>query len=180
MQTKECIMGRRSVRKFKDTKISKEVIEELITLATYGPTWKNCQANRFIAITDAEIKSKIAQAGTLGYGGNTTIIEEAPLIIVMTIVKSRSGYERDGSFSTSKGTHWESFDAGIVAQTLCLGAYEMGLGSVIMGIIDEDRIGSIIGLSEDQTISAVIALGYPDEEPVAPKRKELDKVLTFI
>lgn len=177
MDAKACIEGRRSIRRFKDTPVTKETIEELVTLATYGPTWKNCQANRFYAITDPELKSKIGQIGTLGYDGNTKIIDGAPLIMVMTIVKSRSGYERDGSFSTSKGTHWESFDAGIVAQTLCLGAYSMGLGSVIMGIIDEEKIAPIVGIPEEETISAVIAIGYPDEEPVAPKRKELEKVL---
>ncbi|MDD6340434.1 MAG: nitroreductase family protein [Butyrivibrio sp.] len=180
METKECIMGRRSIRKFKDTPVSKETIEELVSLAAYGPTWKNCQANRFIAITDKETKSKIAQLGTLGYDGNTRIIEGAPLIMVMTIVQKRSGYERDGSFSTSKGTHWESFDAGIVTQTMCLAAHAMGLGSVIMGIIDEDKISGIITIPEGETVSAVVAIGYPDEEPDAPKRKELDKILRFL
>lgn len=179
MEAKECIEGRRSIRQFKDTPISRETIEELVRLATYGPTWKNCQANRFIAVTDEKMKSEIANIGTLGYDGNTRIIEGAPLVMVMTIVKNRSGYERDGSFSTSKGTHWESFDAGIVAQTLCLSAYSMGLGSVIMGIIDEDKISQIVGIPEEETVSAVIAIGYPDEEPAAPKRKELEKVLSF-
>lgn len=179
MNAVDCIMGRRSVRKFQDTAVSKETIEEIVKLATYGPTWKNCQANRFIAITDPAVKSEIAKLGTLGYDGNTSIIEGAPAIIVTTIVNKRSGYERDGSFSTSKGTHWESFDAGIVAQTLCLAAYEKGLGTVIMGIIDEDKISGILGMPEDQSVAAVIALGYPAEEPVAPKRKELDAVLSF-
>ena len=90
MEAKECIMGRRSIRKFKDTPVSKETIEELVSLAAYGPTWKNCQANRFIAITDKETKSKIAQLGTLGYDGNTRIIEGAPLIMVMTKILKKN------------------------------------------------------------------------------------------
>ena len=56
----------------------------------------------------------------------------------------------------------------------------MGLGSVIMGIIDEDKISGIITIPEGETVSAVVAIGYPDEEPDAPKRKELDKILRFL
>ena len=142
--------------------------------------------NNYLALKDlAELNSernyyeKIAKECTLGYEGNTGIIEGAPVLIAMTIVNKRSGYERDGSFSTTQGTHWESFDAGSAAQTLCLAAHEMGLGTVIMGIFDEKLTGQAINVPEGETVSALIALGYPAEEPTAPKRKDLEKILSF-
>ena len=179
MDARECILTRRSIRRFSDKEVTRETVSELISVTEYAPTWKNVQANRFIAIYDKAIKEKIAKECTLGYEGNTGIIEGAPVLIAMTIVNKRSGYERDGSFSTTQGTHWESFDAGSAAQTLCLAAHEMGLGTVIMGIFDEKLTGQAINVPEGETVSALIALGYPAEEPTAPKRKDLEKILSF-
>lgn len=179
MEAKECILTRRSIRKYSDKPVERETIEELVKLAGYGPTWKNVQANRFIAVTDEAMKQKIAEECTMGYAGNQNIIKGAPVLMVMTLVDKRSGYERDGSFSTSKEKHWESFDAGIVAQTFCLAAHMLGLGTVIMGIYDEEKVKQVVDVPEGESVAALISLGYPDEEPVAPKRKDLEKVLSF-
>lgn len=43
---------------------------------------------------------------------NGEIIAQAPLLIAVTFIKGRSGFERDGSFSTVKGASWQMFDAG--------------------------------------------------------------------
>lgn len=177
MEAKDCILTRRSIRKYSDKPVSKETIEELVSLAEFGPTWKNVQANRFIAVKDQEMKAKVAECTS--HANNTKIINSAPVLMVLTLVDQRSGYERDGSFSTTKEKHWESFDAGIVSQTLCLAAHDMGLGTVIMGIFDEDKVKDIVGVPEGESVTALIALGYPDETPNAPKRKELEKVLSF-
>lgn len=180
MDAKECILGRRSIRKYKNQPVSKETIEELISMTEYAPTWKNVQANRFVVVMDEAKKNAIAEDEcVLGWAGNTKIIKNAPVLIAMTIVNKRSGYERDGSFSTTQGTHWESFDAGCAAQTLSLSAHVLGLGTVIMGIFDEKRVGELLEIPEGETVSALIALGYPDEEPQAPKRKELEKILSY-
>jgi nitroreductase len=108
------------------------------------------------------------------------IIKNAPVLLVETTVNARSGYERDGSFTTSKGTHWQSYDAGISAQTLCLTAHEYGLATVIMGIFEESKVAEAISLEDGKSVSALIALGYPDDEPVAPKRKEVSDILTIL
>lgn len=179
MDAKECILTRRSIRKYAEKPVAKETIEEIVKLAGYGPTWKNVQANRFIAVTDEEMQKKIAEDCCMGHAGNKKIIDGAPVLIVMTLVDKRSGYERDGSFSTTKEKHWESFDAGIVAQTFCLAAHTLGLGTVIMGIFDEDKVKETVGVPEGESVAALIALGYPDEEPNAPKRKELEKILSY-
>lgn len=179
MEAKECILTRRSVRKYADKPVAKETIEELVSMASFAPTWKNVQANRYIAVTDENIKNKVADECVMDFAGNQRIIKNAPVLVVMTIVDSRSGYERDGSFSTSKGKHWESFDSGIAAQTFSLAAHELGLGTVIMGIFDEAKVAEAVGVPEGESVSALVALGYPDEEPAAPKRKELEKILSF-
>ena len=72
------------------------------------------------------------------------------------------------------------FDVGIACQTFCLAAHEAGLGTVIMGIWDEDGITELLNIPEDQELAALIAIGYPDIDPPAPKRKSVEELLTFI
>ena len=43
MDALECIKGRRSVREFKDTPVSKDVLESVIDTARFAPSWKNTQ-----------------------------------------------------------------------------------------------------------------------------------------
>ena len=98
----------------------------------------------------------------------------------LTSIKGISGYEPDGSFTTSKGNEWQMFDAGIAAQTFCLSAHNYGVGSVIMGIFDEREVARIIGLDKSRVVSALIAIGYPVQEPNPPKRKDVREYVSFI
>lgn len=180
MDAREMLTGRRSVRKFTDQPVTRDEIESIVKVAQMAPSWKNTQTARFIAVMDEEIKNKIGRDYTLGFTSNTTTITGAPCLVVVATQGKRSGYERDGSFTTAKGTHWESFDAGIAAQTFCLAAYEQGFGTIIMGYFDEPKIKEILGIDdEDMSISALIGIGRPAEEPVAPPRKDIEKILSF-
>lgn len=178
MTAKECIKGRRSIRKYKETPVSHELLNEIIETASYAPSWKHSQIARYIAV-EGELKNKIALECTEMFPKNGAIIENAPMLIAVTYIKGRSGYERDGSFTTAKGASWQMFDAGIAAQSFCLAAYEKGLGTVIMGIFDEAKTASLLEIPENQEITALIPIGYPDEEPAAPKRKPVEDLLTY-
>jgi nitroreductase len=179
METLACIQARRSIRRFTEHTVEKEKIEELVKAASLSPSWKNSQTVRFIAISDPTIRKEIIEKGLCGFEKNQLTTQSAPTLIVLTTLNGRSGYEKDGSYSTTKGTHWQSFDAGIAAQTFCLAACDAGLGTVIMGVYKEDEIAAILSLPKEQSISALIALGYPAEHPSAPARKEVSDLLSF-
>ena len=55
MTAKECIMGRRSIRKFKDTPVDHEVVNEIIAAASYAPSWKHSQIARYVAVEGADV-----------------------------------------------------------------------------------------------------------------------------
>ena len=179
MDALECIKGRRSVREFKDTPVSKEVLESVIDTARFAPSWKNTQISRYVALT-GDSKKALADTAFEAWIGNANIVNNAPMVIVQTFVKNRSGFERDGSFSTSKEDRWQNYDCGIAAEAFCLAAYEKGLGSVIMGIFDEDKVAKVLNLSDDQGVAAIIAIGYPVADATAPKRKEVADLLTYL
>ena len=147
MDALTCIETRRSIRKYQEKPIPHEVMEEIVKEASFAPSWKNSQVVRYVVVENPEIKSKIANEAVLGFAYNTGTIEHAAALVVVTMIHGRSGYERDGSFTTSKEDRWEMFDAGIATQTFCLAAHEKGIGSVIMGIFDEAKVGELINLS---------------------------------
>ena len=99
--------------------------------------------------------------------------------MAVTFIKNRCGYERDGSYSTKKEDRWQMFDVGIACQTFCLAAHEKGLGTVILGIWDEDGITELLDIPENQELAALIAIGYPVDSPAAPKRKSVEDLLTY-
>lgn len=71
------------------------------------------------------------------------------------------------------------FDVGAACQTFCLAAKEKGLGTVIMGIFDEDGISELLHIPEEQELAALIAIGWPDIDPDAPKRKTTEELLQY-
>jgi len=180
MNTTDCIKTRRSIRNYKEEQIPQEVIREVVDLARFAPSWKNTQIARYYVVQSAELKKKIAEECMMGFSFNTNTLNKAPALVVVAYVEKRSGYERDGSFTTSKEDRWEMFDAGIATQTFCLAAAEKGLGTCIMGIFDEVKIAEAIALPDGQKVGAVLAIGYPVEEPVAPARKEVEQLVQFL
>lgn len=178
MNTTECIRTRRSIRKFKAAPVDHSLLESLISDTSYSPSWKSSQITRFIAIEDSSILDSIVQDYTPSF--NSDIIKQVPVLLAVTFVKGRSGFERDGSFSTKKGDRWQMFDVGVACQTFCLAAHNAGLGTVIMGIWDEDGITNLLKLPDDQELAALIAVGWPDVDPDVPMRKSVDELLTYL
>lgn len=178
MNAKECIMSRRSIRSFTDTPIDHDLISQIVETASYSPSWKNTQIVRYIAV-EGELKDKLSKC-TSAYGRNGEIIAAAPMCIVVTIVKNRSGFERDGSYSTHRGNGWEMYDAGVASQSFCLAAHEQGLGTVIMGIFDDADVAELLDVPQDRDVIALIPIGYPAEAPIAPRRKTVEELLSFM
>lgn len=177
MTAKECIIGRRSIRSFTEQPVSRELLEQIVETASYAPSWKNTQITRYIAV-EGEMKEKLAACTTI-WAGNGTIMNNAPMVIAVTVITGRSGFERDGSFSTGKGDGWQMYDAGVASEAFCLAAYEQGLGTVIMGLYDEADAAKLLELPDNQELVALIAIGYPAQAPDAPKRKPVTDLLSY-
>ncbi len=178
MTANECIKGRRSIRQFSDKPVSHDVLSRIVETASYAPSWKNTQIVRYIAV-EGELKDKIASDCTTAYARNGEIMKNAPMLIAVTMIRNRSGFERDGSYSTPKEGGWQMFDAGVATEAFCLAAYEEGLGTVIMGIFDEAEAASYLEIPEDRELVALVPIGYPAEAPAAPRRKPVEELLSY-
>lgn len=172
-----CMKTRRSIRKYQEKKIEEETLRAIVEVANCSPSWKNTQIARYIAVTSKEGIKKLMDSTN---EHNQAAISQAAVVMIITVVKNRCGYERDGSFSTEKKDGWQMFDAGVASQTLCLAAHEFGIGTVIQGIFDYDKVKKDFNVGDDQEVIALIPMGYPAEEPAMPKRKSVEDLLTIV
>lgn len=180
MNAIECITTRRSVRRYTEDKITKETMDEILELAKMAPSWKNTQTARYVVVSDRAVIDKIKDDCIMGHEGNTKTLASCNTLVVLAQVNGRCGYERDGSFTTSKEDKWEMFDAGIAAQTFCLAAHEKGLGTCIMGIFDDAKVAEAVNLPEGQTVAALISIGTPKFIPDPVPRKNVEDIVTYI
>ncbi len=181
MNAVDLIKGRRSIRKYKDEVVSKEVLEEIMEMTKYAPSWANFQIARYNFITDEEMIAKISEKGVNGFTYNKNTLKNTKNILVLSYVQGKSGkldISKD-DFATTKSNEWEMFDAGIACQTFCLAAYEKGIGTCIFGVIDDKAIADIIGLPEGETVGTVITFGYPDETINSSPRKDVSEIARF-
>lgn len=179
MQTLDAIKTRRTIRKFTEEPVSHEVIEKIVEASSYAPSWKNTQTARYIIIEETALKDRLAREAVMGFEWNTGIILGAPVLVVLASVPGKSGYEKNGAYSTSKKDKWEMFDAGIAAQAFQLAAHECGIGSVVMGIFDEVKVKELLGLDDTLNVSALIAIGHPAIQPTAPARKPVQELIQY-
>jgi hypothetical protein len=96
MELIEGIKTRRSIRKFTEEPVSKELIQEIIETSRFSPSWKNSQTPKYIAITDPKLKDKIAMEGTLDFAKNRYNIKGAPVLIILAYTTGLCGCGPDG------------------------------------------------------------------------------------
>ena len=178
MDAQTCILTRRSVRQFTDQPVPHELLEDVVALAAYAPSWKNTQISRYLAIEDPAVQNTIAEEYCLAGANNPNIIKGAPLLVAQTFVKDRCCYNRDGTFTTDREDGWQYYDCGIAAQTFCLAARELDIGTCILGIFNADAAGRLLEL-EGQRAACLIAMGYPEQWKNGPGRKETEELLSF-
>lgn len=179
MELIQGILSRRSIRRFRAEKVSRETVEKIVAAASYAPSWKNTQTVRYYVFEDQERKTEIARKHTLGFTYNTGTIEHAPQVVAVTAVKGKSGAVQKGAFTTAQKENWMLFDAGAACQTFCLAAREYGVGTVIMGIFDAEMVAKLLHIPEDEQVICLICMGYPEEDPKAPVRMPVEDLLHF-
>ena len=175
------IKGRRSVRKYRDEKVDRKTMEEIVEISRWAPSWANTQIARYTLVDDAATLARLTAEGVKGFAYNINTLKDARGVVVLSFVEGKSGrLDKYGDFDSANARFWEAFDSGIACQTFCLAAHAKGVGTCIFGVIDDDAIAKIVGLPDTETVAAPIVYGYPDEEPSAPRRKEVEAILRFV
>ena len=158
MDALECLKTRRCVRSYKPGSIDREVIEDIVDCARLAATAINIQPWKFVAVTDADMRRKIAETTEHG-----KFIADASCCIAVFCDKVKYFLE-DGSAAT---------------QNLLLAARAHGLGSCWVAGDKKDycpQISELLGVPETYTLISLVAIGHPESVP-APAKKSLDEVL---
>jgi nitroreductase len=110
--------------------------------------------------------------------GNKRNTAGAPVMIVSTYVKARSGFFR-GNPANEIGDGWGAYDNGLSNAYFILKARERGFDTLIMGMRDSDALRKLLAIPDDECIMAVISLGYRASDPNRPDRKPVNEVVKF-
>ena len=84
MEALQCIKTRRSVRKYSDQPVTREVLDAIFDAVTYAPSWKNTQSVRYTVVESAELKAKIADEAVLGFALNQKTISRCPVLLIQS------------------------------------------------------------------------------------------------
>lgn len=171
----EVLTTRRSVRSYDASKkISEAEVRELLTATQEAPSWANQQPTKYYVAISNE---KLAGVQDL-VGGNKERIKDAPVLIVSTFERGKSGFFQ-GNQTNEVGDGWGAYDNGLSNCYLILKARAMGFDTLIMGMRDADELRKLFDIPESETVMAVISLGYRAGEPNRPERRPLDEIVKF-
>lgn len=156
------VQKRRSIRKFQDKLVEPEKVDVLIEAALRSPSSMGKRPWQFIVVRDRKLLQKLSAAKQFG----STFLKDAPLGIVVCADPGVSDV-------------WVE-DASIASILIHLAAASIGLGSCWIQIRERRHddaktsqayIREALDIPETTAVEAIVAVGYPDEEP-PPHEKE--------
>ena len=175
----QTIMNHRSIRKYRDTPVGRELIEKILEAGTRASTTGNMQAYSMIVTTDPGLRKQLWEAHF-----RQDMVLEAPVHITFCADfnrfnkwcrqrNARPGYDNYLSFFTA------AIDALLASQNVALAAEAHGLGICYLGTVTymAESIITILSIPKDVVPVAAIVLGYPDEDPGLTDRLPLSAVM---
>ena len=173
MNFTEIARNRQSCRKYDATReVEAEKLNAILESARLAPSACNGQPYHLTVCTGDTAKA--AAKATMGLGMNK-FAADAPVLIVI----SEEDYVASAAFGAKiKGNDYRSIDIGIIAAYITAEAAAQGLGSCILGWLDDEKLRAICGV--DRPVRLVITIGYPTPEDALreKKRKSLDELVT--
>lgn len=175
MNFTEIAQQRQSCRKYQaGREIEAEKLEKILQSACLSPSACNGQPYH-MTVCHGAYAAEVARA-VQGMGMNK-FASDAPVLLVI----SEKSYVASAALGARvKGNDYRSMDIGILAAYITAEATAQGLGSCILGWLDDEAIRKICHL--DGAVRLVITLGYAAENDVLreKKRKEQSELITVL
>lgn len=169
----EIAKTRQSCRSYAQTPVEQEKLDAVLEALRLAPSACNGQPY-FVTVCRGETAKAVA-AACQGMGMNK-FASQAPVVLVL----SEKAYVKTAAVGSKvKHNDYRSIDIGIAAAYMTAEATAQGLGSCILGWLDDEKIRKICDLT--QPVRLVITLGYAQEgEPLRPKkRKDLSELTAY-
>jgi len=199
LTTKQAIENRRSIRRFKSTPVQDEDLMELVESARLAPSGCNAQPWRFKIVRDPETKAQLTVAAF-----DQNFIASAPVVIVCCVdiggylEGAVSGVQDLGKIGAIRDKYVDiiteranelvklpveqiapqiAFNAAIAIEHMVLRALDFGLGTCWIKLLDGPSVNRLFAWDNTIYTVALLPIGYPAENPVPRKRKNLQKLL---
>ncbi|MBC8594126.1 nitroreductase family protein [Oscillospiraceae bacterium N12] len=168
-------MSRQSDRTYdKERPVEPEKLERILETGRLAPSACNAQPWKMVVITDQELAQKVGKAAA-GLGMNK-FAKDAPVHILVVEESANITSLLGGKL---KNKHFPLIDIGILAAHIVLAAESEGLGSCILGWLDEKEIKRLTGIPDSKRLLLDIIIGYPAKEKRKKIRKEKNKVISY-
>jgi len=156
------IKSRRSIRKYRDQEVPREILEDLVDCGRLAPSGYNRQPWVFVVLTEKELKQKLAELCQWG-----RFLQEAGAAILIFCEKEAE-------------TALE--DACAAAENIIIAASAYGLGTCWVNSYRKahsEAVKQLVRCPEHLELAVILAVGYPEAIPPAPKKKALAEVLRW-
>jgi nitroreductase len=161
MEALEAILSRRSIRHFTGKPVPQETVRKLLEAGMSAPSACDFQPWQLVVINDRTLLDQIP-----AFHNHAAFLPEAPMAI---LVCGEPGVSR----------YWQQ-DCAAAAQNILLAAHSLGLGAVWLGLFPRDNrvipMRGLLGIPEDVTPMALIAIGYPAEQKPPLSKFQAEKV----
>ncbi len=158
------IEERRSIKKYKEDKVPKEIIEKIVEAGTYAPSGMGRQSSIIIDITNKNLRDKLSKLNAKIMGTSVDPFYGAPVVLVVLAKKDIPTHVYDGS---------------LVMENLMLAANSLGIGSCWIHRAKEEfetdegkEILKSLGIEEEYEGIGHCILGYKAEEGSLKPRKD--------
>ena len=190
MNVSQAIEERRAVKHYDaDHQMPEEDLKKLMEMGMRSPTSFNIQNWRFVHVSDKQKREEIKEAAW----GQAQVTEASTLLIICAEIKAwdkdPERYWKNAPQEVQdilvpmirpfyEGREWLQRDeamrsVGIAAQTLMLGAKEMGYDSCPMIGFDQDAVAKAINMPDDHVIGMMLVIGKA-KEPAKPRGGSID------
>lgn len=164
MELMHALRTRRSIRKYEDTPIPKEMVREMLDAAMMAPSAGNAQPWQFVVIDDRQVLD-----GMKDMHPHIKMVAQAQLGIVVC-----------GDLSLEKFAGYWVQDCSAAMQNMLLAIHGLGLGAVWTGIYPmEDRVAAfrnMFNLPETVIPLGFVPIGYPAQQPTSESRFKADRI----
>ncbi|HNX83031.1 MAG: nitroreductase family protein [Bacteroidales bacterium] len=170
------IRGRQSERKYLDKPVEREKIERITGAGRLSPSACNGQPWHFIVVDEPALRDEVAAATESVVLRMNSFVREAPVLIV--VVREKSNFSsRAGDLIKQKD--YSLIDIGIATASIVYQAAAEGLGTCIIGWVDDKRVRKVLGIPASRKVELVISVGYTDNRLRDKSRKPPEEIITY-
>ena len=164
MSLVDVILSRRSIRRYEQKEIPKDVLDRILEAGRQAPSAMNRQPWHFIVLTDYEIKKELSK------GLFNRHIKGSAITVV------GCAYTGLWHIGTRK---WSIVGTSIALQNMVIASWAMGVGSCWIGDFNEEKVKQLLKIPDEWKVVALVSFGYPAEKPKPKRRKPIEKIVGF-